>query len=544
MSGGDTLTSLTDAFVDGPRGAAEIREYVRAAREMARPGPEAVSQVSRAYFRTMDPTVPLEGWTAEVQAAAEELRALYNDMVAGRLGGEEKAGGASRMPRAGADGGGGDDEEVLRENLYPIMDGTAQGVSAVAWQPADSVAYGLGERWRQVLGLSANFAMPTDCRRLYVSPHMAEKTDPLGYPVRLASGYYASTVALPSLTQLGQTGNMIDACKAQLSTAIAKDNACLGRTSDPRCSQSEVRTIGDAVCNTWDGIGNVYLAECDCLKAENWPSGARNYQACMEGVARNEHRVQLSPFETSLTAADCERMNPTSKGPWGLPEGSQRLADPIAQNVLARYVNRAYARLDRFTGRPKACFYPPCSDRFSSYAYTEPQQVFTDLASCPYQKCVASINVNWTTGDVQIAGNMLSVRCDGGPCIKNGLPVCRNRGRCLPLPDNASVEDNALCDCHGTGFKGPTCEDPLLPGEEQPVPRPLRPIDVVEQEEDIVKRKGEAGPSPWKSDYADWVVVGLWVAGALIVGSVLGGVLRGVLGRIGRKEGGSRIVTP
>lgn len=514
------LTALTDAFLEGPRGAAEIREYARAARELARPGVEAVSQISKAYLHTVDPTaVPVEEWTAEMQEASEELHGLYSDMLNGRLG-EGEAGGAAAA-RAGGEADG--EEEDVRENLYPIMNGTAQRLSAVAWQPADSVSHGLGERWREVLGLPAGFSAPTDCRRLYVSPHMAEKTDPLGYPVRLASGYYASTVALPSLAQLGQTGNMIDACKSNLSEAVAGDNACLGRPGDPRCSRSRVREIGNTVCNLWDGVGNVYLAECDCLKSDNWPSGERNYQACKEAVARNEHRVQLSPFETSLSDADCERLNPASKGPWGLPEGSTRLADPIAQNMLGRYVNRAYARLDRFTGRPKACYYPPCSDRFSSYGYTEPQQVFEDLERCPYQKCVASINVNWTSGNVQIAGNMLSVRCDGGPCIKNGLPVCKNRGRCLPIPDNAS-EDVAMCDCYGTGFKGPTCEVPLVPGEEDSAV--VTPIgDLVDQEEGRNVRRGQAKPSPWKSQYADWVVVALWVAGALVVGGVLGGVL-------------------
>jgi hypothetical protein len=432
-----------------------VADFVSAARAAVAgvPPGEAINVVSKAYFDLIDPMRP--GKQQPSEKGVKMLRQLYDDVLGGKLSPPDSPPDSPPAVRAGASS-----DQQGPELLYPVMDGRGDPFT---WQRADSVTKGLGRKWREVLGLGPSFESLGGCDALFVSPHAATRTDPLGFPVRLASGYYADpgdSVA----TEQSAIG-VIQSCRAVLARAVAHDNRCLqaGASGSTVCANREVKRLGTRICNHYDGAGNLYLAECDCLKGRNRPAETRVADACYASLARNETRQKRSSWEKDLTLEDCRRLDVTAAGtgPWGLPANPSRVSDPIAQNMIARFMNRSYRELDRFAGYPVACFYPPCSDRYASYGYTDAQDVYTDLAACPSVRCSAEINVNWVSKDVTITGNTLEVRCDGGACLTAGLPKCKNNGRCIPDPATRSI----ICDCRGTGFKGPTCEEPL--GEDE-----------------------------------------------------------------------------
>lgn len=522
------MEGLAETFAAGRMGDEEVVDFVAAARSLAAstPAAEAIRAATRAYFAATDPVLRQAGGGSVApritDASVGLLRGLYEDALGGRLGvapaAGARAGGGLLRQRAGSVGVGLDDG--AEELLYPVMQGMGDPWT---WQPADSGAQGLGRTWREVLGLPASFEPLRGCDALYVSPHAGGRTDPLGFPVRLATGYYADPGAGSGLTADTAAGT-VQACRAALGEAIRHDNRCLEASSagSNLCARREVRAIGDRVCNHYDGVGALYLAECDCLRATSRPAESRLYEACEAAVARNKFRVKRWAWERDLTLEDCARLDVTdaSRTEWGLPPNPSRISDPVAQNLIARFMSRSYRELDRFAGYPVACFYPPCSDRYASYGYTDVQQVYADLGRCPEVRCSASINVNWVSKDVTIAGNTLEVRCDGGPCLKEGLPLCKNGGRCLPVPGSS---DRAVCNCIGTGHKGATCEEPLAEGEEEEA---LQQVDLGAQ----IAAQAAAQASSSSSSSRAVVVVGAWAFVGLIGLAVLATLMRVLLG--------------
>jgi hypothetical protein len=499
------LLRLVERFESGPMGDAEIDAFVSEARPAASHTSQAeiVRLVSRAFYRAIDPKRP--GSRAITAPAYGRLRNLHDDALAGKILG------AGAATRAGA-----------QATTYPVMAGFGD---PWVWRRVDS-SEGLGNDWRGALGLSSSFQMLGGCNALFISPHAAGKTDPLGFPVRLASGYYADP-AESGLVQQDATGKgELQSCRTALAQAISHDNSCLtDGAGTVVCADRQVERIGRSICDHYDGAGNLYLAECDCLKRSNTPQESRLYSSCVAAVERNQYRYNRWAWEKDLAEEDCRRLNVAdlSTKNWGLPALPSRISDPIAQNMIARYMSRSYYKLDRFAGYPVGCFYPPCSDRYSSYGYTDAAQVFSDLAACPDVRCSASINVNWVSNDVTITGNALEVRCDGGPCLVSGLPRCKNGGRCIPVP-GVSIEEpdekQVLCNCTGTGFGGPTCEvaDGTTPdstgsqGGTDPKDQLLEGLSQSAQ----IGAQLLAASATGAEETRKTIVIGLWTLGGLV----------------------------
>jgi hypothetical protein len=570
------LAALAEAFVAGRMGDDEALQFAAAARRLAPATPmaEVIRAASRAYFEATDPTLrhsnPARApGLADSSVAA--LRRLYDDALGGRLGqapegegqgvaasfafgtaarsspfGASEAshasfafGTAARSSPFGASeashparAGGTPSEakvsvsadEGAEELLYPVMQGLGDRWT---WQRADSGATGLGRTWREVLGLGESFAMLGGCDALFVSPHAGGRTDPMGFPVRLASGYYADPGAGGPTLQTA--AGVVQACRAALGDAVRHDNRCMEAASagSNLCGRREVAHIGARVCNHYDGNGMLYLAECDCLRATEKPAEARLSEACEAAVARNKFRVKRWAWERDLTAEDCARLDvaDASRTDWGLPPNPSRISDPVAQNLVARLMNRSHRSLDRFAGFPVACFYPPCADRYASYGYTDPAQVYADLGRCPDVRCSASINVNWVSGDVNITGNALEVRCDGGPCLVGGLPRCKHGGRCIPAPE--AKDDKVICDCRGTGFKGPTCEVPLAEGEQDEA---LQTVDLAAQAAAQLAAAGAQQAIETAARTKRGIVVGVWAMIGLLGLMLLAALVRSLRG--------------
>lgn len=538
------MDALTEAFVGGRMGDDEALQFAAAARRLAPETPmaEAIRAASRAYFEATDPTLrhnnPARApGLADSSVAA--LRRLYDDALGGKLGrapqaegaGEAAVAAAAGAPRAGAETSEAkasvSADEGAEELLYPVMQGLGDRWT---WQRADSGATGLGRTWREVLGLGSGFAMLEGCDALFVSPHAGGRTDPMGFPVRLASGYYADPGAGGPTVQTA--AGVVQACRAALGEAVRHDNRCMeaGVAGGNLCGRREVPTIGARICNHYDGNGMLYLAECDCLRATEKPAEARLFEACEAAVARNKFRVKRWAWERDLTPEDCARLDVTdaSRTDWGLPPNPSRISDPVAQNVVARLMNRSYRSLDRFAGFPVACFYPPCADRYASYGYTDPAQVYADLGRCPDVRCSASINVNWVSGDVNITGNALEVRCDGGPCLVGGLPRCKHGGKCIPATGAAAAsEDRVICDCRGTGFKGATCEVPLAEGEQDEA---LETVDLAAQAAAQLAAAGAQQAIGTAAGTKRGIVVGVWAMIGLLALMLLATLLRSLRG--------------
>jgi len=537
------MDALTDGFVAGRMGDDEVVQFVQTARRLAPETPmaEAIRSVSRAYFEATDPMLRRNNPSRApslADSSVAALRRLYDEALGGRLGKrEEPAEAAIPASRAGFSSGpasragftpGVAVDDGAKELLYPVMQGLGDPWT---WQRVDSGSRGLGRTWREVLGLPAGFTMLEGCDALFVSPHAGGRTDPLGFPVRLASGYYADPGAGGPTMQTA--AGVVHACRAALGDAVRHDNRCMEASSagSNLCGRREVAAIGARICSHYDGLGSLYLAECDCLRGTNRPAESRLYGVCEAAVERNEFRVNRWTWERNLTAEDCAKLDVTdpARTEWGLPPNPSRISDPIAQNLIARFMNRSYRELDRFAGQPVACFYPPCADRYASYGYTDPAQVYADLGRCPVVRCSASINVNWVSKDVTIAGNALEVRCDGGPCLVGGLPRCKNRGRCIPAGGDAS-QDRVICDCRGTGFKGDTCETPLEEGEEDAL---LEDINLASRTAAQIAGAGIAATGDQVSRSKRGIVVGGWVLATLLGLTLLGVFVNALRGRGG-----------
>jgi hypothetical protein len=502
------LARLVDAFVTGPMGDEEIAALVPLARSAAdhTTPAEALRLVTRAFFDAIDP----RRRTAISKRSVDLLQELYDDARGGRLGAVTSAAAATR---AGS----------VASTYFPIMAGDGDDWT---WRRVDS-GEGLGEHWRSAFGLSGSFAMLGGCDALFISPHASGKTDPLNFPVRLASGYYADPAEAGLVEQDPAGKGMLQSCRTALARAISHDNGCLTteNRSSAVCANRQVTRIGRTICDHYDGVGELFLAECDCIKGSNAPSEQRLYASCLSSLARNEFRQNRWAWERNLEPEDCKRLNvnDASQTSWGLPKLPSRISDPIAQNVIARHVNRSYRKLDRFAGFPVACFYPACSDRYSSYAYTDAEQTFADQSACPDVRCSASINVNWVSKDVTITGNALEVRCDGGPCLVDGLARCKNGGRCVPVPGvSIDAEDSkqVLCNCSGTGFKGPTCEEPTGEPATGTDDASRQTLDKIKQSTQTAAQILAANATE-NEDMRVYLVVGLWALAGLLVLSVL-----------------------
>lgn len=287
--------------------------------------------------------------------------------------------------------------------------------------------------------------------------------DALNSPVLIASGIWATSVGREQL-QAAVDGDV--ACRRDILAVSGEPSAC---NNESRV----MRAFGFPICSHYDGRGNVFLAECDCLKQLSLPSMVRLNSVCRDASTREERHEEDSAFAdlSKLDKEDCDAMlasdaargdverGTTELGKWPVRD-INGLRDRVFRNLLYRYAVRSTRRLNINQGTYAACGYVPCSDEESRYAYVDSFVTRSELFKCPPIRCEASINVEWTGGDVHIEGNMLKVRCQGELCMVDGQPKCRNGGRCLR---------DGTCNCEGTRYRGQFCEQRLPPedGEEE-----------------------------------------------------------------------------
>lgn len=384
---------------------------------------------------------------------------------------------------------------------YPLLQ---NDTDPRVWQRVADVQKGLGLVWRQVLNVSSDFAPLSlnGCDALYAAPRASTMTDASGFPVRLASGYYANA-----------GDDDLSTCRKALQDAVMHDNRCLDPHlfSAQACYTSQVRTIANRVCSRYDAQGDIYLAECDCWGAEAMPGISRVHEACLAALARNPEKTVSTQeltggWEKDVTEEDCARLDVgATGGAIGLPSRPKRISDAIFGNLLGRYVTRAQRKVDRLRGMPIQCAYAPCADRYSSAGYVDAGATQEGLSTCPAIRCEALINADWVTGDVTITGNVLDVNCDGGPCLERGLAKCRNGGRCIPGAGGDVTK--AICDCRGTGFKGENCEVQLAEGEADPAWQDLQDRIAAGVENDL-REIIDSIDSP---ESVDVLVTALWV---------------------------------
>jgi hypothetical protein len=338
------------------------------------------------------------------------------------------------------------------------------------WVRVDDPVSGYGEDWWKVLDWpspDASGQHPPGSRLLsglyglYMRrDNDSDRQDAMAAPVLLASGVWALEHGRAALA---------DAVRGDVECRRQSEGAAQERVLCPPESRV-LSSFGFPICDYYDGRGNVYLAECDCLKQLSLPSMARLNTVCRRSSQESGPLGGL----TEEDRIDCEAMlkdsAPSSRetaaaelGKWPV-SNIHRLRDRVFRNLLYRYAVRSSRRLDGMQGTFAACTYGPCASEDSKTAYTDAVTTSRELARCPPIRCEASINVAWTGGDVLVDNNMLVVRCRGQLCLNEaGEFKCRNGGRCL---------QDGRCACEGTGFRGKTCEEP----EEAPLPAPAAPL--------------------------------------------------------------------
>jgi hypothetical protein len=208
-------------------------------------------------------------------------------------------------------------------------------------------------------------------------------------------------------------------------------------TIPPHCAESSVMSnYAFPICDFYEGKGNVYLAECDCIKS---------------GVLPGSSRIHASCTDLGSPSVDCEKLAAGSTEEMGkLVALRDARTGPIVTNLAQRKLVRSLRGLQGMQGTFPACVYPPCASLNSATAYTDARITRSERNRCPPVRCEASINVSWVGGNVNIEGNALRVNCFGGECMaQNGAPKCMNDGRCMV---------DGTCNCEGTGHHGDRCE--------------------------------------------------------------------------------------
>jgi hypothetical protein len=273
------------------------------------------------------------------------------------------------------------------------------------------------------------------------------RVDGTGSPVLLASGVW--------VTQHGRDA---------LNQAIEGDVACRVNAEDPlaevQCAKESrvMQSFGHPICDYYDGRGNVFLAECDCLKQLSLPSMVRLNRACKEaderGVQTEADRLECDRMlqrSSSSPASPAER-DSGELGKWPV-QNINNIRDRVFRNLLYRYAVRSARRMEGMQGTFAACVYGPCDSENSRTAYTDALVTQMELSRCPGIRCNQSINLEWNEGNVFVEGNMLVTRCTGQLCLDvNGEAKCKNNGRCL---------QDGKCDCSGTGYRGDFCQDKI-----------------------------------------------------------------------------------
>jgi hypothetical protein len=305
----------------------------------------------------------------------------------------------------------------------------------VGWVRVDD-SRAFGARWREALDWPAEGTPGWDMLNgnygLFIRlDGTTDQFDSMAAPVFLATGLRATAAG-----------------RAVVAAAVKGDVECAeGKQQEASlCKTSTViDSLADPICSHYDGRGNVFLAECDCLKQLQLPSVLRLRSSC-EAAA-------MDPA-SGVTAKNCTDMAPSTSDKelrtWPVRDMT-KLRAPILANNVYRYAVRSQRRLNAFQGTFAACTYPPCmSTSSANTSYVDARTTAMEKSRCPLMRCEASINTDWVGGNVEIDGTMLKVRCSGGACMRpDGTPKCRNDGRCL---------QDGKCNCEGTGFRGDTCE--------------------------------------------------------------------------------------
>jgi hypothetical protein len=414
------------------------------------------------------------------------------------------------------------ESEYLRRELdRPKRAGSAAGSSGAAEAPLPDNPEGwvridderaFGSRWREILdwppqGTPGWDLLDGDYGLFVRREGGTDRTDALAAPVFLASGVW--------VTSRG---------KDLLEAAVDGDVACArdpAASASDLCRTSTVMTLfAEPICNHYDGRGNVFLAECDCIKQLQLPSVMRIRSLCDSSASQPTSGVTARGCEDMVKAEDVG--NPqTSLRAWPT-RNLAAIKSPLLANSLYRYAVRSQRRLSGMQGTFASCTFPPCGSLRSSSAYTDARVTAMEQARCPPVRCEASINVDWVGGNVLIDGNMLRVQCFGGLCMRSdGQPKCRSGGRCLA---------DGACNCQGTGFKGDTCEE-----EDKDAPATSNAVS----QDLTVRTPSIAGPIKDSNSifdlahlFADSTIIIIALGSALVLVSLVYGA-RGLLRRRG-----------
>ena len=223
-------------------------------------------------------------------------------------------------------------------------------------------------------------------------------------------------------------------------------------TIPPHCAESQVlKYFGHEICDYYEGKGNVYLAECDCIKSGVVPGPGRLWGFCDSLSPAGVDCDKIAAGDTDELAVLATKL----RGKENDTEDKSRfelhgISEAVVSNLAARRLVRSLRRLPGMQGTFPACVYPPCSSLNSNTAYVDARITRSERGQCPPVRCTALIDVSWVGGDVTVRNNTLRVNCFGGDCMNaEGQPKCRNGGRCMV---------DATCNCEGTGYHGEHCE--------------------------------------------------------------------------------------